>query len=119
MAGGISTDEEENDRPVAWSSADGLHWTQVMAEMPPGRATARIDDIVSTGSGYLANGGAEGDAWLSSDAARWRHVAVMPRAAADLWAIGVTGDVVIGLEFEGTGIGRFFTWRGSLAAMGA
>jgi hypothetical protein len=119
--GSLNDGDDNFDHPYAWTSDDGLDWTPTDPQppFPDGRTSIPMDELVATGSGWLALGGPSGDAWLSPDGMSWRYVQVLPRHPdAAPHSIGVIGDRIVGVAGTGDGSGRLDIWIGSLAAMG-
>jgi hypothetical protein len=100
-------------------SADGVHWVEVVVDIPYTGPDAVIGRLTTRPAGFIALSGSPPKALLSTEGLSWRAVDVLPPDAQGyLSNLVVAGDSVIGLQqwdFSGE---SYRIWAGSLAAMG-
>jgi hypothetical protein len=87
----------------AWTSTDGVTWTQATAT---GLGDGRVSDVARTASGYIAVGfvaaekltmqsSTQAAVWRSPDARHWTRVAGLPKGATGLGRVWANGDRLV------------------------
>ena len=117
---------ERNEQPVAWHSADGLTWSSVDLEIPPGIYGSRAGEPVATAEGFLILTVSTGHAWLSTNGTDWRLIRTQPvdlndtSAFHDYMGPAVASDglvVALGSKEDGPEAGIAYVWVGRFSEM--
>jgi len=83
---------------AAWTSPDGLTWTQV----PPSQFTGSefpLQSVISVGTQLVAVGGA--DVWTSVDGITWTQTKMKISGAEEIHAVAATEDGLIAVGQDG------------------
>jgi hypothetical protein len=100
-------------------SADGVHWVEVVVDVPYTGPDAVIGRLTTTAAGFIALSGSPPKALLSTEGLSWRAVDVLPPDPQGYISnLVVAGDTVIGLQQWDSSGESYRIWAGSLAAMG-
>ena len=123
-AGSRSVDGGEQG--MAWRSTDGLSWSPVDLEMPPGIYQSQPGEIVVSDAAFLIMAVSTGRAWLSTDGHNWRVIRTQPVDLNDTSAFHeymgsavARGDLVlaIGGKQDGPDQGKMAAWLGRFSEM--
>ena len=104
-------DAASSDQAIAWSSADGLHWTR--APRAPSLARGAMNDVARGGPGFVAVGGApdrpattqvaeHAVVWISTDGRTWSRLPDNPVYHAPAGTDQAFGDTMSSIASDGT-----------------
>jgi hypothetical protein len=69
---------ERDGESVAWHSHDGLTWSSVDLDMPPGNHGSQAGEPVAAADGFVIISRSIGRAWLSTNGSDWRLIRISP-----------------------------------------
>jgi hypothetical protein len=111
---------------VAWHSHDGLTWSSVDLDLPPGNHGSQAGEPVATAEGFVIISRSIGHAWLSTNGTDWRLIRTQrvdlndDSVFHDYIGLAVASDdliVALGSKQDGPEAGFIDVWVGRFSEM--